>query len=51
MEEDEDFDGEQVILDEHEEKVSDILDCLYDMLIPAKSSAGLFNDPRPNIDT
>ena len=28
MEEDEDFDGEQVILDEYEEKISNILDCL-----------------------
>ena len=28
MEEDEDFDGEQAILDEHEEKISNILDRL-----------------------
>ena len=38
MEEDEDFDGEQAILDEHEEKVSNILDRLYLLLNPAKPS-------------
>ena len=36
MKEDEDFDGEQAILDEHEEKISTILDHLYVLLNPAK---------------
>ena len=50
MVENDDFDGEQVILDEHEEKVSNILDRLYILFNPEKPSAGLFDDPRPNID-
>ena len=50
MEEDEDFDGEQAILDDDEDKVSNILDRLYVLLNPAKPSAGLFDDPRPKID-
>ena len=50
MEEDEDFDGEQAILGEHEEKVSNILDRLYVLLNPAKPSVGLFDDPHPNLD-
>ena len=50
MEEDEDFDGEQVILDEHEEKINNILDCLYVLLNPAKPTIGVFDDPRLSID-
>ena len=46
MEEDEDFDGEQAILDEHEEKISNILDCLYVLLNPTKPTIGVFADPR-----
>ena len=45
MEEDEDFDGEQAILDEHEEKVSNKLDLLYVLLNPAKPTVGVFDDP------
>ena len=45
IEEDEDFDGEQTILDEHEEKKSNILDCLYVLLNPAKPTIGVFVDP------
>ena len=50
MEEDEDFDGEQVILDEYEEKISNILDCLYVLLNPAKPAIGVFDDLRHSID-
>ena len=50
MEEDEDFDEEQAILDEHEEKISNILDHRYVMLNPAKSTTGVFDDPCHNID-
>ena len=50
MEEDEDFDGEQVILDEHEEKANIILDRLYVLLNPAKPSVGFFDDQHPNLD-
>ena len=42
MEKDEDFDGEQVNLDEHEEKISNILDHLYVLLNPAKPTTGVF---------
>ena len=36
MEEEEDFDGKQAVIDEHEEKISSILDRLYILLNPAK---------------
>ena len=50
MEGNEDLDGEQSILDEYEEKVSNILDRLYILLNPAKPPVGLFDDPHHNLD-
>ena len=50
MEEEEGFDGEQVILDEHEEKISNILDRLYVLLNPTKPTTGVFDDPHHHID-
>ena len=47
MEEEEAFDGEQLILDEHEEKISSILDCLYVLRNPTKPTVG---DPCHHID-
>ena len=50
MEEDEDFDEEQAILDEQEEKISNILDRLYVLLNPAKPTIGAFDDPHQHVD-
>ena len=50
IEEDEDFDREQVILDAHEEKISNILDCLYILLTPVQPTKGVVADPRHHIN-
>ena len=50
MEKEEDLDGKQAILNEHEEKISSILDCLYVLLNSAKSTKGVLDDPCNHIN-
>ena len=50
MEEGDNFDGEQVILDALEEKISNILDRLYVLLVPIKPTKGVVDDPRHHMN-
>ena len=50
MEEGDDFDGEQAILDTHEEKTRNMLDCMYVLLNPIEPTKGFIDDPHHHIN-